>query len=354
MTSTLSASATPSTTPSAAPIQPMSTPCVMNTASMPRGRHAESAQDGDVGALVAHHHHQRRDDVESRDGHDQHQDQAHHGLLDADGAKIRLVLLRPVAHLETGREPRERRARKLGRLQHVLKLEPDPGRARESPRSASASARLTSASTLSCSCSPTSKIAGHLKILQARHDGAAGGGAVGNHDGDRIAHAHLQLVGQHASEHDAIHPRLQGRSICPRAWQSAMAETCVSRVGSMPRTMAPPMDGGRLSMASVSRKGAAPMRPGAPCSSLSARASRGWRPAGGRHGRVRRQAQQAAAQLALEAVHDRDDRDQRDHAQRDAEQRYPGDERDEKAVLAGQRVAQAHENGNGLKHFAAH
>ena len=34
--------------------------------------------------------------------------------------------------------------------------------------------------------------------------------------------------------------------------------------------------------------------------------------------------------------------------------RYPGDEGDEKAVLAGQGVAQAHEHWNGLKHFAAH
>ena len=36
-TSTLSARATPAATPIAVPIQPMSTPCVMNTASMPRG-----------------------------------------------------------------------------------------------------------------------------------------------------------------------------------------------------------------------------------------------------------------------------------------------------------------------------
>ena len=37
MTSTLSASASPKMTPNAAPIQPISTPCVMNTAMTPRG-----------------------------------------------------------------------------------------------------------------------------------------------------------------------------------------------------------------------------------------------------------------------------------------------------------------------------
>ena len=38
------------------------------------------------------------------------------------------------------------------------------------------------------------------------------------------------------------------------------------------------------------------------------------------------------------------------HAQRDPDQRDPGDERHEKAVFAGQRIAQAHEYGNGLEH----
>ena len=108
-------------------------------------------------------------------------------------------------------------------------------------------------------------------------------------------------------------------------------------------------------MASVSRKGAAPMSPGVPSSCVDTllpvvdgvTAIR-------RDGRMRRQAQKAAPQLALETVHDGDDRDQGEHAQRNTEQRHPGDERDEKAMLASQGVAQAHEHRNGLKHFAAH
>ena len=47
---------------------------------------------------------------------------------------------------------------------------------------------------------------------------------------------------------------------------SAMLDTPVSRPGSMPRTMAPLMAGGRLSIASVSRNGAAPTSSGAPFS----------------------------------------------------------------------------------------
>ncbi len=50
----------------------------------------------------------------------------------------------------------------------------------------------------------------------------------------------------------------------PSRMASPMEDTCGSSAGSMPRTMAPLIAGGRLSMASVSRNGAAPTNPGDP------------------------------------------------------------------------------------------
>ena len=70
----------------------------------PPRRRAERAQDGDVGALVGDHHGQHGHQVERRHRHDQHQDDGHHGLLDADGAEIAGVIQRPVADLDAGRQ----------------------------------------------------------------------------------------------------------------------------------------------------------------------------------------------------------------------------------------------------------
>ena len=94
---TLRASSTPSATPAATPNQPIASPWVMKMRMMVRGEAPKRAQDGDVGALVVHHHDQHRHDVEGRHGDDQQQDQRHHGLLDADGAKVAGVVLGPVA-----------------------------------------------------------------------------------------------------------------------------------------------------------------------------------------------------------------------------------------------------------------
>ena len=58
--------------------------------------------------------------------------------------------------------------------------------------------------------------------------------------------------------------------------------------------------------------------------------------------RVRGQGQQPIAQFALEAVHHRKHHDQRGHAEGDAGERHPGDERYEESVLAGAHVAQTH------------
>src|SRR5690606_28748727 len=59
----------------------------------PRGFEAARAQDRDVALLLRHDHHQRRDDVEGRNGDDEHQDDRHHRLLDADRGEIARVLL---------------------------------------------------------------------------------------------------------------------------------------------------------------------------------------------------------------------------------------------------------------------
>src|ERR1700680_3655368 len=51
--------------------------------------------------------------------------------------------------------------------------------------------------------------------------------------------------------------------------ESAMVDTLGSSTGSIPRRIAPLIEGCRESMASVSKKGAAPTNPGAPCSCSS-------------------------------------------------------------------------------------
>ncbi len=136
----------------------------------------------------------------------------------------------------------------------------------------------------------------------------------------------------------------------PSRMASPIVDTRASSVGSIPRTTAPPIAGGWLSIASVSRKGAAPTEPGGSLELLNARPPVGDRPPVRAQGRMRREAEEAGAQLGFEAVHDRNHGDQGQNAQGDAKQRHPGDEGDEKTVLACQRISQAHENWKGLKH----
>ena len=133
---------------------------------------------------------------------------------------------------------------------------------------------------------------------------------------------------------------------------SAIDDTCGSSVGSMPRTMAPLIDGGRLSMASVSRNGAAPIEPGRALQADAIRACQSaiGAPAGRSSVACAERLSSRPRSSDLEAVHHRQHRNQGGHAHGDAEQRHPGDEGDEKAMLAGQRIAQAHEYGKGLKH----
>jgi hypothetical protein len=69
--------------------------------------------------------------------------------------------------------------------------------------------------------------------------------------------------------------------------------------------------------------------------------------------RVGTQCQQPIAQLALEPIHDRQHHDERGHAQGDASERHPGDERHEELVLPGAHIAQRHEQGQRLEHRAA-
>src|ERR1035441_4168078 len=136
----------------------------------------------------------------------------------------------------------------------------------------------------------------------------------------------------------------------PSRMAPAIVETLASSAGSMPRTIAPLIEGARLSIASVSRNGAAPVRPGAPCSSrIFARQSAIAAPPAVNVACAERLSNRLR-NSGPKSVHDRQHRDQREHAQRDAEQRYPGDERDEKTVLARQRITQAHVDWNGLEH----
>ena len=94
-----SPSSEPSTTPSATPNQRDDAALDEEYRHDPARRSAERAQDRDIGALVGDHHHQHGHEVERRHRDDQHQDQRHHGLLDADGAEVVGVIQGPVADL---------------------------------------------------------------------------------------------------------------------------------------------------------------------------------------------------------------------------------------------------------------
>ena len=83
------------------------------------GRGAERAQNRNIGALVRDHHGEHGDQVERRHRHDEHQDDGHHGLFDADGAEIARVIEGPVAHLDTGRKPPRQFRRVLRRAQRL-------------------------------------------------------------------------------------------------------------------------------------------------------------------------------------------------------------------------------------------
>src|SRR5579885_1037626 len=57
-------------------------------------------------------------------GHDQQQYERHHGLFDADGAKIVRVVLCPVDHLESLRQSRSQAVGDRGRLQRIAISDP--------------------------------------------------------------------------------------------------------------------------------------------------------------------------------------------------------------------------------------
>ena len=133
----------------------------------------ERAQNRDVGALVAHDHHEGGHDVEHRHRHDQHEDQSHHRLLDVDGAKIRFVLLRPIAQLEPRRQARCGGARQFGRPQHVVELQADAGRTRQTAKRLRI-LEIDEGQHAVVLLQPDLEEPHHLEFLQPRHDGAAG------------------------------------------------------------------------------------------------------------------------------------------------------------------------------------
>ena len=274
MTSTFRArAASPKMTPSAVPIQPMSKPCVMNTPRDDSARaQAHRAQNRDIGTLVVHHHDERRHDVEDGNGDDEHQDQTHHSFFDAYGAKVRLVVLGPIAHLQSGGKPPGSRARQLGRLQDIGEPQAYPGGSVEASQSLGVfdiHQRQHAVVLLQTDL----ENAHHMKVAQMGHDRiartprSAGEDAsrAGDHDGHLIAHPDLQLVGEHPAENDPI--RL-GRKVAELALAHGIPD---GGHAPLEQGVNPADDGaahGRRTaqqMASVSRNGAAPLRPGEPC-----------------------------------------------------------------------------------------
>ncbi len=111
--SALYARITPKITPSVTPTQPITSPCDMNTPTIRRGEAPKRAQNGDVRSLVRDDHHQHRHDAEGGHRDYEHQDDAHHPLLDADGAEVVGVILRPVDDFEGRRQRLAHLRRKL-------------------------------------------------------------------------------------------------------------------------------------------------------------------------------------------------------------------------------------------------
>ena len=137
-------------------------------------------------------------------------------------------------------------------------------------------------------------------------------GIAGDHDRHGVADAHLQLVGQHAAENDPVHSRLKIARACPRAWHRAMVDTsALERRDRCRARWRRSSTDGWLSMASVSRNGAAPIRPGDPCSWPHAVPPVGdRRPARASSVACADRLSKRVAQLGFEAVHDRKHGDQ--------------------------------------------
>jgi hypothetical protein len=169
------------------------------------------------------------------------------------------------------------------------------------------------------------------------------------HHGDAVANADFQLIGEHPTEDDPILSRLEvGKlALAHRTGQGRYLRLHL-RIDAAYHGTAHIRRTAQHGVG-VEVRGSTDQLLGAVESAYDLAPVRDRRTAGVETS-MRRCAQQAVAKLRAETVHDRQHHDQYRNAQCHARQGHPGDERNEKTVLTGQRIAQAHENWNGLKH----
>ena len=308
-------------------------------------RRAERAQDGDVGALVGDRHDERRDEVERGDRDDQRQDDEHQALLDLHRGEPVAVGAGPVAHDDV-------------RAEALRELGADPRRAVEVLQAQLDAGRPVDAKQLGGVLERDQREAAVVLVVA---------GVEGADDGERAAGAARSPAGvtwppgsddvtlspsRTPSERASSPPRttLQApgtrRASVVSLSLAARSVTVASPAATMPRTIdaAHVVAARDQRLRGDERRRADHLRVAPRLRSRSRRQSGERRAAGVAHLDVRDHRQHPVAHFLLEAVHHRQHDDQRGDAERDAEHRHAGDERDEAVPApgpAGSRVAPA-------------
>ena len=281
---------------------------------------------------------------------DQQQDQRHHGLLDADRAKITRILLGPVADAVAAAVPGgdrgdrgAHRRHELPHLERVGEAQAQSARTLRQRRERSHVIELRQDQRVVVILEPGLEHSADRELAQARLRSAVRR-RHRHQQRHRIADAHAQLIGDVAAEDHRIAAGPQ-RIERPFHHQGP-------HVGD--RRLEPRVDAAKHHRQHLGQphrqRGQLHVRrhPDHTGDALQALAQRLFGIARGHAGRgdvsLGTQRQQSIAQLALKAVHHRQDHDQRRDPERHARERHPGDQRDEELVLPRAHVAQTDED----------